>query len=57
MARAKRHYIVIRKTSGRKALLLRLYIAEIGFELIDPESLTLSGNEKRRQKRGLRLAA
>jgi hypothetical protein len=37
--------------------LLCLEIAEIRFELIDPESLTLSGNEKRRQKRGLRLAA
>jgi hypothetical protein len=37
--------------------LLRLDISGIGFDLIDPESLTIAGNEKRRQKRGLRLAA
>jgi hypothetical protein len=39
------------------SVLLRLDIAEIRFDLIDPESLTIAGNKKRRQKRGLRLAA
>ena len=37
--------------------MLRLDITEIRFDLIDLESLTIAGNEKRRQKRGLRLAA
>jgi hypothetical protein len=38
-------------------MMLSLDIAEIRFDLIDPESLTIAGNEKRRQKRGLQLAA
>ena len=37
--------------------LLRLDITEIRFDLIESESLTIAGNEKRRQKRGLQLAA